>query len=70
MAKESLEYLGYEIKGGEIEPCNSYREVKAKKEAIPKDIDQDTSIVPNQLIWLDMSTLKKKHKLSVTSVIY
>ena len=45
--------------GGETNPCNSCREAKAKKEAIPKNRDQAINILPKQFIWLDMSTLRK-----------
>ena len=59
MAKEALEYLEYEVQGYEPDSCNSCREAKARKEAIPKESDKDISIGPNQLIWLDMFTLRK-----------
>ena len=59
VANEVLEYLEYELEGEEPDPCNICRESKARKEAIPKDSDKDISIGHNQLIWLDMSTLRK-----------
>ena len=39
MAKEALEYLGYEVVGIEPDPCNGCREVKTRKEAIKLEID-------------------------------
>lgn len=65
MTAETMAYLGYEIKGGSTNPCNSCREAKAKKEPIPKENYQDISIIPNQLIWLDLSTLKNPNNCVV-----
>ena len=58
MVRKTCEYFGYQISRGKDIVCKSCREAKSRKEAIPKDCDQDISIVPNQLIWLDLEKLK------------
>ena len=56
---EACEYLGYELSRGTMKPCNSCREAKAKKEPIPKVSERLPNKVPNQLVFLDISTVKK-----------
>ena len=56
---ESSAYLGYVIIRGSMNPCNACREAKAKKEPIPKISSRTPSIMPNQLMFLDLATVKK-----------
>ena len=60
---ESSIYLGYEILRGAMNPCNSCRESKAKKEHIPKISERKPSLMPNQLMFLDLATVKKPRKM-------
>ena len=46
---ESRSYLGYEVLRGTMNPCNSYRESKIKKEPIPKISERKPSIMPNHV---------------------
>lgn len=59
---ESYIHLGYEIIRGSMDPCQSCREAKAKKEPIAKQSGRKPSLIPNQLIFLDLATVKKPRK--------
>ena len=54
--------MGYEILRGAMNPCNSCRESKAKKEPIPNISERKPSSMPNQLMFLDLATVKKPRK--------
>ena len=59
---ESSIYLGYEITRGAMNPCHSCREAKAKKEPTAKQSGRIPSLIPNQLMFLDLATVKKPRK--------
>ena len=53
------ERLGYKIVGEPLGPCGACREAKAKKEPIPKISKREPSSYPNELMFIDLSTIKK-----------
>ena len=56
---EACKYLGYDIQKGTIKPCVSCNESKAKKKPIPSISKREPSTIPNQLVFLDISTVKQ-----------
>ena len=66
---ESCGYLGYEITKRADKTCHSCREAKAKKEPISKISDRQPSVMPNQLMFLDLSTVKKPRKCTTIKTL-
>ena len=63
---EACKYLGYKISWGSMKPHTSCKEARAKKEPSPKISERKTSAIPNEIVFLDISTIKKPS--SVTTI--
>ena len=57
---ESCAYLGYKIIRGSMNPCNDCREANAQKEPITKVSNRKPSTEPNELMFMDSATVKKR----------
>ena len=47
-----------------MKPHTSCREAKAKKEPSPKISERKTSTIPNEIVFLDISTIKKSSSVT------
>ena len=57
--RQIAKHLGYEIVGEPLKPCGSCREDKAKREPLAKVSKREPSSYPNELVFSDLSTIKK-----------
>ena len=68
--RQTLNYLGYPITRGLLKPCESCRVGKAHQASLPKNAPSRPATVPNERIWLDISTIKKPKNNKKIKMVY
>ena len=67
--REMCKYLGYTIQRRTRKPCLPCREAKAKKKPIPRISDRKLSTIPNELMFLDIATIKKPKQCTTVKTL-